>query len=82
MQIILNKERAGIMIGQVAVGLMAFPWIDIFRNESKYSVSFWEWLICKPFIFFNSNNAKCVQFRFMWFIIQVTAMNSHERSFE
>ena len=70
---VLTKKRAGIMIGQAGIGIMAFPWIRVFWNESNYDISFRKWLIGSPTIVYNDISfKKYVQLRFMWFIIQVT----------
>lgn len=71
---ILDKRQCiGIRIGNVGIGLLIFPWIYIFGNRPLNSASFWEWLICPPMIFINSENEKATQFRFMWFVIQVVS---------
>lgn len=64
-------QGVGIKVGPVGIGLIVFPWIYIFGNQPKYSVSFWEWLLCLPTFFINSDYGKFVQFRFMWFIVQI-----------
>ncbi len=72
---ICNKKRVGIMVGNIGVGLIAFPWIHVW-GQPKYNISFWEWLICLPRISFpffakQINFTGYIQFRFMWFIVQV-----------
>lgn len=70
---ILTKRRAGIMIGQVGIGLMAFPWIHVFWNESNHDISFWKWFFGSPTIVYNDISfKKYVQLRIMCFVIQVT----------
>lgn len=73
MQTVLNRRRIGIRIRQVGIGLMAFPWVHTFWNESNHDVSFWEWFFCPPKITYNDTLfKKYVQLRVMWFVIQVT----------
>lgn len=72
MTIVLDKEQVGIMAGQVGIGIMAFPWVYV-DSKPQHSVSFWEWLICRPRIDFSTTKfKKFIQFRFMWFVIQIT----------
>lgn len=68
---ILIKRLIGVKVGNVIIGLMAFPWLHIFGNQPLHSASFWTWLICPPKIFFEFEGTKTCQFRFMWFCIEI-----------
>ena len=71
MKTVLNRQRIGIMIGQVGIGLISFPWVNTF--EQKYSeISFWEFFFCPPRICFSCTRfKKYVQLRVLWFVIHV-----------
>lgn len=73
MRTILNERRIGIEIGQVTIGLMAFPWLRFYGNEPKYKASFWKWFFCPPRIDYSGVSfKKYVQLRILCFVIQVT----------
>lgn len=50
------------------IGLIAFPWLKIYGGQLKHSVSFWDWVLCKPTID-NIAGYKFTQLRIFWFTI-------------
>ncbi len=68
---ICDKKRVGIMVGQVGIGTIVFPWVYTFGHEKYSDISFWEWFFCPPrIVFCHKRHKTCVQLRIMWFAIQ------------
>jgi hypothetical protein len=70
--LINNKDALGIRVGNAGVGIIKFPWLNLF-GAKKHEISFWTWLFCPPQIRFDTvtYSRTYIQVRFMWFIMQI-----------